>query len=106
MRSVTSPGTRMSVPGTTFGRSVPPNRNGVVVWFCVMPIGNPLCIVTTVVTDQPPRNAPSLRIGVVVRRTGDDRVIVLQPGVARVVVALRELVVVQAAERVADLSAP
>src|ERR671934_49958 len=37
----------------------PVSRNGVVVWFCVTPIGNPLCTVTTVVTDQPPSTAPS-----------------------------------------------
>src|SRR5581483_4247123 len=53
MRSVMSPDVRKSAP-VTFGRGLPPNRNGVVVWFCVTPIGKPLCTVMTVVADQPP----------------------------------------------------
>src|SRR4029450_8577226 len=42
IRLVMSPSTRRPAPGTMFGRCVPPNRNGVVVWFWVTPIGNPL----------------------------------------------------------------
>ena len=45
-------------------------------------------------------------IRIVVSRAGHHRVVVLQSGIARIVVALRELVVVQTAERVADLPAP
>src|SRR6476469_1177935 len=57
MRSVMSPGTRKSWPGTRFGRSVPPRRNCVPFTFWLTPIGKPLLYEMTVVTDHPPKNA-------------------------------------------------
>src|SRR6185295_17304042 len=128
MRSVISPGTRKSWPGTSVGRSPLPNRNDCVGWFWLTPIGKPLCSVITGDAVLRPllaaaerqhhrrrdddlvcrveQAAAVLEIGVVVRRARDHRVVVLQARRARVVVALAELVVVQTAQRVADAAAP